>query len=59
MKNKKWHIISRGKKWAVRQSESGKAKKLFIFKTAAVNYAKKLGGEVIIHNKDGLVLGVK
>lgn len=51
------HIISRGNKWAVKKRGAKRALRLFKHRELAFKYACDfVGGEVVVHNKDGTVL---
>jgi len=58
-KNKRVHVISRGKKWAVLKEDKSRASRLYDKKDDAVNHANRLrndeGYEVVIHREDGTV----
>lgn len=58
-KNKRVHVISRGKKWGVMKEDKSRASRLYDEKEDAINHANGLrneeGYEVVIHREDGTV----
>jgi len=59
MRRKSNHVISTGKKWAVKKSGASRASKVFDLKQDAVGYgrdiSKKEKTELYIHKMDGRI----
>lgn len=49
------HVMSRGNKWAVIKDVNNRASKICDTKIEAIDEARKLNGDVIVHKKNGTV----
>ena len=58
-KNKRVHVISRGKRWGVFKGDKSRASRLYEEKEDAVNHAERIMGGggyvVVVHQKEGTV----
>ena len=56
--NKRIHVTSRNKGWAVKKEGLSKASKIYSTKASAVSGARKLrskGLDVVVHKRDGTI----
>ena len=53
-----YHIIARGRKWAVKRAGAQRATRIFAAKLMAMQYTDpfiRRGANLVVHNKDGSV----